>query len=322
MKTRLVAPRFMQPVLDLVLPDRRHASAIVRRVSPLALKPPSAHSMIAELIRGGQPFAVTRPGGTESEGLKHFLKKRTHQSPNSKQSRYPRFFLENATNLSGITYRTSADLDEFCAEYLSGIAASDILIFGRFAPGALEVIERFRERGKEITDPSAVEPFFAAASAVQPWTSALKGKRVLVVHPFSKSIERQFARKGEIETVNKLMPDFELITAKPPVTFAGEPNTSNWLQSLMDFNLRIQAIDFDVALIAAGGYGLPLAARVRDMGRGAIHYGGALQLLFGIRGKRWESDPRYQAFFGPNWVKPSLDETPHRAQSVEHGAYW
>jgi hypothetical protein len=34
--------------------------------------------------------------------------------------------------------------------------------------------------------------------------------------------------------------------------------------------------------------GLPLAAAIKAMGRPALHLGGALQLLFGIRGRRWE----------------------------------
>ena len=50
--------------------------------------------------------------------------------------------------------------------------------------------------------------------------------------------------------------------------------------------------DYDICLIGAGAYGFPLAAHVKRKGKKAIHLGGALQLLFGVKGKRWE-DPNY-----------------------------
>ena len=45
---------------------------------------------------------------------------------------------------------------------------------------------------------------------------------------------------------------------------------------------------FDVAIIGCGAYGMPLAAMLKQAGKQAIHLGGATQLLFGIKGKRWE----------------------------------
>ena len=42
--------------------------------------------------------------------------------------------------------------------------------------------------------------------------------------------------------------------------------------------------DFDVALIGCGAYGFPLAAKLKTAGKQAIHLGGVLQALFGIKG--------------------------------------
>jgi hypothetical protein len=64
------------------------------------------------------------------------------------------------------------------------------------------------------------------------------------------------------------------------------------------------------------------------MGKKAIHLGGSTQLLFGIKGKRWE-DPNYgfngtsySSFFTQHWVRPSLEETPQDSNSIEDGCYW
>jgi len=42
---------------------------------------------------------------------------------------------------------------------------------------------------------------------------------------------------------------------------------------------EISEIDFDVAIIGAGAYGLPLASYIKEMGRQAIHMGGSTQMV-------------------------------------------
>ena len=57
-------------------------------------------------------------------------------------------------------------------------------------------------------------------------------------------------------------------------------------------------------------------------GRPALHLGGALQLLFGIRGRRWEAMPRFAALMNEAWVRPLPQETPAAASQVDGGCYW
>ena len=61
-----------------------------------------------------------------------------------------------------------------------------------------------------------------------------------------------------------------------------------WFDALESMRAQIADKDFDVALIGAGAYGLPLAAFVKDLGRKTLHLGGVTQILFGIIGSRWE----------------------------------
>ena len=96
---------------------------------------------------------------------------------------------------------------------------------------------------------------------------------------------------------------------------------------------EIDKEDYDVALIGCGAYGFPLGAYVKRQGKKAVHLGGALQLLFGIRGKRWE-DPNYgvQAWGIPYgsysnlmnefWIRPGKNMKPQGANVVEGGCYW
>lgn len=52
----------------------------------------------------------------------------------------------------------------------------------------------------------------------------------------------------------------------------------------------------------------------------AVHIGGALQLLFGIKGRRW--DREFSSIYNDAWVRPEENEKPRNANSVEGGCYW
>lgn len=87
----------------------------------------------------------------------------------------------------------------------------------------------------------------------------------------------------------------------------------------------ISHIDFDIALIGCGAYGMPLGAFIKSqMHKKAIHMGGTLQILFGIKGKRWEEngyDYQYK-LYNEYWVRPTDDLKPKNYKDVEGGCYW
>lgn len=83
----------------------------------------------------------------------------------------------------------------------------------------------------------------------------------------------------------------ELLSHRPvgcPVAIAGnEVPYDDRFDALNAMCRRIDTSEFDVALMGACAYGLPLAAHVKRRGQQAIHAGGVTQLLFGIFGERW-----------------------------------
>ena len=120
-----------------------------------------------------------------------------------------------------------------------------------------------------------------------------------------------------------VLPAFELITIKAVQSIAGNNcGFKNWFEALDSMKEKIFATDFDIAIIGCGAYGMPLAGYVKSLGKQAIHLGGATQILFGIKGKRWDTIPRVQSLFNEYWINPSLDERPAGAEKVEGGTYW
>ena len=172
-------------------------------------------------------------------------------------------------------------------------------------------------------------PFFVE----KPWTRALVGKRVLVVHPFVYSISQQLEKRALIFENKDVWPEYELIPYRAIQSNAGaEVPYADWFEALKKMEDDIDRIDYDIAILGCGAYGLPLAAHIKRSGKKAVHIGGGSQLLFGIKGRRWEEDYHYdylpaeftdyRKLFNEHWIRPSEKETPRNASNVEGACYW
>ena len=175
-----------------------------------------------------------------------------------------------------------------------------------------------------------LEPFWANL----PWTRVLEGKKVLVVHPFASLIEKQYKLHRKQLFKNPLiLPEFSLSTIQAVQSMGGTDNGfKTWFDALKWMEDEIDKRDYDICIIGCGAYGFNLAAHVKRSGKKAIHMGGVTQMLFGIKGKRWE-DPNYyvssheKAFtylhlFNDSWVRPTMEYKPANAMKVEEGCYW
>lgn len=169
--------------------------------------------------------------------------------------------------------------------------------------------------------------FYAPFMWKNPWTKALKGKRVLVVHPFIESIRSQYENnRTKIWADPDVLPEFkELLTLKAVQSIADSKDQpyKDWFEALKYMEDEISKIDFDVAIIGCGAYGMCLAAHVKRMGKTAIHLAGWTQMLFGVYGNRWLKDqPEYAKFINKYWIRPNEYERPKGAEKVEGGCYW
>lgn len=164
------------------------------------------------------------------------------------------------------------------------------------------------------------EPWYAE----NPWTIALKGKKVLVIHPFAETIKAQYEKRELLFNNNDVLPEFDLYTLKAVQTIAGTKDArfDSWFDALEWMFTEAMKIDFDVALIGCGAYGFPLAAKLKSAGKKAIHLGGVLQILFGIKGNRWDNDDVVSKMYNEYWVHPSENEKPLNSETVEGGCYW
>ena len=169
-------------------------------------------------------------------------------------------------------------------------------------------------------------PFFAN----EPWTKYLEGKKVLVVHPFRNTILSQYENRNLLFPNTDILPQFSKLTVLKAIQSSrGETadNFATWFDALHYMEEEIDKTDYDIDIIGCGAYGMPLAAHCKKMGKQAIHLGGALQLLFGIKGKRWETEGFYKEKYyplmqNPYWTHPSENEKPKQPMIDRDNCYW
>jgi hypothetical protein len=160
-----------------------------------------------------------------------------------------------------------------------------------------------------------------------PWTMTLENKRVLIVHPFTESIRRQYEKRDKLFKDPDVLPKFkELILVKAVQSIAGNGKTTgfkDWFEALASMEYEIDTHDYDIALIGCGAYGMDLAAHCKRKGKIAIHMASWVQMLFGIYGDRWiNQQPEYADLINEYWARPLDEEKPKWAEKVENAAYW
>lgn len=270
--------------------------------------------LIGEKILSGNPFMVGRYGYTEMFVMRTFqFKMQWNYCKAMKQlCLWSGFFPEEISMGNRFTEtmrNASRQLDVLGVE---------------LEPFEDYYISQELKKEVEISALSSLEPWKNPGA---PWTALLKGRRVLIIHPFAETIEKQYKKREKIFPGTEILPEFTLLTLKAVQTIAGEKDSrfSDWFEALDYMYEEAIKKPFDIALIGCGAYGFPLAAMLKQKGKQVIHLGGALQILFGIKGKRWDIKGKYdyvRKFYNDSWVYPEQQERPKQLEQVEGGCYW
>lgn len=297
--------------------------------------PDKASEMIYNLLMADKPCMIARFGAFELATLVNYLgvKDSNHSIIKFIKGEQPEWWwnerlIKYMNTNAGFFPPTHQAITQFCDLMMEDMKELDLL--GSWVKNEvwftneLEYIQRVHLR--------LLEPFWAN----KPWTRCLKGKRVVVVHPFAEDILVQYINNRTLLFNNlDTLPEFaSLRTVKAVQSLGGEDNGfKDWFDALKWMEDEIDKEDYDVCLIGCGAYGFPLAAHVKRQGKKAVHLGGALQLLFGIRGKRWENPSygirewgipygSYSSLMNKYWVRPGEGGRPKNANQVEGGCYW
>lgn len=270
-----------------------------------------ANRRIADGILGDKPFLACRFGDAELRTVVYALENKL-----GIRKGFPDYIRKKMSVCAGFFKTDDENMLKFGDLFLSCCKEIDVIgvwynlmedyIIHNFAPNA------------HCVELDGLAPYMTDI----PWSAALKGKKVLVIHPFKDSIEKQYAKRKLLFPGTDVLPEFELHTLKAVQTSCGEASKfKDWFCALDYMFDEAMKIDFEVAIIGCGAYGFPLAAKLKAAGKKVVHMGGVTQMLFGIAGNRWLDRPESK-FINENWCKPQESERPENASDVEGACYW
>lgn len=265
---------------------------------------------LIKLLSTQRPCAAARFGLTEMSVIasREAQKLGKHEKDND----------ENLCALSGFFPNKSNLIDQFSEMIIKSVGEIDLL--GIWYNRAEEFVVDKYMKSTTVTGIAAIEPYIFS----NPWSYCLRNKKVLVIHPFAESIRQQYAVHEKLFDNKKVLPDFELKVIKAVQTLVStvDYRFKDWFDALQYMKEEMEKTEFDVAIIGCGAYGMPLAIHAKHMGKQAVHMGGATQILFGIKGHRWDENKTISNLYNEYWIRPNQNETIKHQEKVEGGCYW
>jgi hypothetical protein len=284
------------------------------------------NNKISELIDSPFPLMVCRFGSVEIDCVRNYLQIEEFNISN-RFNKYIRlikgdynywheYVKKTMHNNAGFFPATDEFLARFAKLFISNISNIDVL--------GVWTNEKYFHKNycpEAATVPlKSIEPYYFN----NPWSKKLQGKKVLVIHPFEESIKNQYKNRHFLFDNKNILPDFELQTIKAVQSIANNKTEfKDWFEAYDFMCEEILKKDFEIAIIGAGAYGMLLASFVKSIGKKSIHMAGATQILFGIRGKRWDILNKFvQNLYNDYWVYPLPGEKPENFKEIEGGCYW
>lgn len=264
-------------------------------------------------VSSNNSFMAGRLGTIELSAVEHVYQKRLGIS-----SKVPEKTIKMLCSNAGFFPNDEREVEKFTDLMLDAIKTVDLM--ATWQDNELYLMKFYTKKKVAFCQLKDIEPVLGKPDS---WVKSLAGKKVLVIHPYEKSIQIQY-EKRKLIFPNGFLPEFELKTLKAVQTIAGtkDERFNTWFDALYWMEEQIDNIDFDIALIGCGAYGFPLAAYIKKIGKRAIHLGGATQLIFGIMGSRWEEKDYVKKYVNEYWTRPLPEETPDEAKKIENGCYW
>lgn len=261
-----------------------------------------------ELIRSGKPFAAIRNGmGETAYFVKLVQDKKLHTNQSKKQRMAVNFNYDKEE-----TERYYRLIEQSYYE-------ADITGIWGNVPMEEHCVNNCRKEA--IVSPSKTFNLYDYKGC---WLQELAGKRVLIVSPFVDIMYDQYSKREHLHKYKDTLPEFELHTVKSIWWYSGgrDERFQSWFEVLDYLFDQCMAQEFDIALLSCSTWSTPLAVRLKHANKQAVQLGGTLQLLFGIKGKRWDN---YDDLYNEYWVRLPEETKSGNVDVLDNtkgGAYW
>jgi hypothetical protein len=300
------------------------------RVGPPLLSQKEGAIWLTTQIRCGAVFSSGKLGSTETSALNFYLNFRKEKDV---KKMYQSYILQQMTHVSGFFHTsdlTLADAIDEWAEYMLTEVLPNMDSLAEWYKPEMEILNSFAPRSIRFPARS-LEPYYEE-EVENRWTHKIQpGTKVAIISSFYESIESQSKNLGAAwphtpvwnsETTIIPIKAHYNANVSPEKTWPSEILEGGWRSAVNYITNTVVVNDCQIALVGLGALSLPIVYELKKRGITAIHTGGATQIFFGIKGKRWMSHAIISTFFNDAWVMPLPSETPSNKQTAENGCYW
>lgn len=265
----------------------------------------STNEKIKEAINKTLPLSFGKMGSIEAMHVSQYMTSGYLRSN-------PSLFIN-----AGIYTQDQEDLKLWLDDYIESVKDLDYILQWCKEQGDQFVIDKVWS-GKGIFNKfTEIEPYTHEKDG---WHYSLSDKKVLFISPFSDTVKEQAKKYDKVwngagigDVITVTSPYSEALTGEVPIKW------SDKLEAMLD---KIKDLDFDFATVGCGGFSLSVCRFIKSMGKPCVHLGGGNQLLFGIKGKRWDEHELLSKYYNEHWVRPLAHEVPKNNTLVEGGCYW
>jgi hypothetical protein len=309
------------PVLDKTDTfDTHHSFDIIRENNSL-------RKYVSDKMTSGKPFIIPRIAGVENNLAMMGVISIQNGNVSPELAGHISGIIPTMKKHAGIQISNAQSMCDYSQRYMSAFHKCEKYFWwepwGNVVNGIAQSFDFVTTNfEKPKFDAVALDIFHSIAS--DPWTLALRGKRVLIISPFADSFAEKVDIREKIYGVD-LFPECELSFIKPPQTQGTNPSKEFDVE-LKEFVGELEKIKdtFDIALCSCGGYGNLVCSELLDMGKSAIYVGGVLQMYFGVYGARWlrERPDAMRLYMNKYWSRPKEEEKPQGFKGIENSCYW
>lgn len=259
-------------------------------------------------IKSGKPFAATRNGMGETA---FFIKMTQDKVLHTNQAKQQRMAINFNCD--------KEEMERYYQLVKEAYHEADITAIWGNVPMEEHCIAKCRKEA--IVSPGAIFHLYDYKGC---WLQELAGKKVLIVSPFVDIMRDQYLKREHLHKYKDTLPEFELHTVKSIWWYSGgrDERFQSWFDVLDYLFDQCMAQEFDIALLSCSTWSTPLAVRLKQANKQAVQLGGTLQLLFGIKGKRWDN---YDDLYNEYWVRLPEETKSGNVDVLDNtkgGAYW
>lgn len=298
------------------------------RTHPLLTQTEGAQELV-RAVQTGVPYAAGKLGTSEFDALCWYTDRRRHKTH---PTQYPQHMFRHMVVNAGLFPANHESLDHWAEHMLQHVLPiMDLMVEWNPSSKLHEYyfLETHAPHSKR-TVLRALEPYYEPDISDRYTLAIPEGAKIAVISPFADSILEQSSKLPTIWSSNPVWSTGH--TFIPIQTFysplvAGErhqwaPRLRDWRAACDDIVEKVKQVGAKYVFVGCGALSLPIAAAVKQAGCVAIHTGGATQILFGIKGKRWDTHGIISKLYNDAWIRPADHEIPERATAIENGCYF